>query len=88
MARIRLSQEFFLAAMKTDTVRSALAKRADLIADRARSMTEAEGVTGEVTRIDGIRPKGRSYSRIIHSNGAQEHGTAYEARKRILGSSR
>ena len=87
MTKIRFSQSFVLDVLHNGGVRSALAKRRDGIATRAEAITTAERVRGDVVRSEGTRPQGRPYARVAHTNGAQEHGTSREERRRILGRS-
>lgn len=85
MGSITISGELILAVMQSDKVRAALAARADQVAARAESLTAAEDVDGTVTRSGGIRPKGRPFERVAHSNADQEWGTSTTERRRIMG---
>jgi hypothetical protein len=83
--RFQVNPDGVRAAMQSPTVRAGLRKRGEPIAGRARQLTAAEKVEGEVTTSEGIRPKGRPFFRVTHTNGAQEWGTSKTDRRRILG---
>jgi len=71
------------AALTSPEVRAALRTVADEIADRARSIDAAEGVTSkpsEITVSEGGTSRARAY---IHAEGAA--AAAREAKYRILG---
>lgn len=86
MARVKLSQRTWNAAMTSAAVRRALGAKADQVATRARGLAESEGVKMTVERSGGRRPRGRAFERVSSPDGAgQEWGTARQPRRRILG---
>jgi hypothetical protein len=75
---------FVQKALQTTGVRRKLSQVADRKAAAARSIIAAQGAKVAVQREDGTRPKGRPYSRISVP-AANEFGTSWTARMRILG---
>lgn len=84
-ARVRLSSELIVQAMQSQTVRAAVAARADRIASRAKKIAQDEEVDVTITRTDGTRPKGRPFSRVTSDNVDAEWGTSKTSRSRIMG---
>ena len=72
-------------AMRGPEVRAALATRADAIANRARGLYSADGVTAEVGREDGTNRNGRPFARVTSTASHPEFGTSRTARRRTLG---
>lgn len=70
--------------LQSPGVRRKLSQVADRKAAAAQSIITAEKAKVVVTRQDGTRPKGRPYSRISVP-AANEFGTSWTARMRILG---
>lgn len=85
MPKIEISPELILGVMHTEKVRAALSARADRVAATAEAITASEGVDGDVIREGGVRPKGRPFERVLHTNGDQEFGTSSTSRRRIMG---
>lgn len=75
-------------AMQHKGLHAALAARRDQVKARAAAIMAAEGVAGELTTEEGVRPKGRPYARVTLDNADQEWGTSKTERRRILGRSR
>lgn len=84
---MKLSHERWLAIQQAQPVRTALLRKANKIAARARATASAENVDTEITVTSGTRPKGRPFSRVTSSNAAAEHGTSWTKRSRVLGRS-
>ena len=85
MTAINLSEGLIRQAMQSSKVRAALRAKADKVAAEANILGDAEGVEMDATVSDGVRPKGRPYSRVSSPNAAQEWGDSRTERKRVLG---
>lgn len=83
--KVQLSDQTWLAAMQTGTVRRALKALADQKQARAEALARAEGVELKSRVKEGTRPKGRPYARVESPNVGQEYGNSIVERKRILG---
>lgn len=83
--RVKISNETWLDAMQTGTVRRALRKKADMKQVRAEQIAASEGVELKSQVKEGTRPKGRPYARVESPNVGQEWGDGIVERKRILG---
>jgi|tagenome__1003787_1003787.scaffolds.fasta_scaffold20721739_3 hypothetical protein len=75
--------QFVRQVMQSPGVRRSLAGVADRVAAEANRLARQQGLGG-VARVDGTRPKGRPYARVLMT-GSQEWGTYMEPRRRILG---
>lgn len=70
--------------MNARVVRAALADVARGVARKANAIGRSEGVDMDATVSEGVRPKGRPYSRVSSDQADQEFGTAKTPRRRIL----
>jgi len=77
------SYQFVRQVMQSAGVRQSLDGVAGRIAAEANRLAKQQGL-GTAARVDGTRPKGRPYARVLMT-GSQEWGTYMEPRQRILG---
>lgn len=77
------SYQFARQVMQSAGVRRTLDKVAGRVAAEANRLASAQGL-GSAARVDGTRPRGRPYARVLMS-GSQEWGNHKEPRRRILG---
>ncbi|WP_158884012.1 hypothetical protein [Amycolatopsis anabasis] len=80
-----LSHREFRKLMRLPGLRARLRGVAEQVADRTRANLAAAGVDAEVTVEEGIRPRGRSYARVTHTDKFGEFGTEDVPRHRALG---
>ncbi|WP_410662016.1 hypothetical protein [Amycolatopsis sp. lyj-84] len=80
-----LTNREFRALMRLPGLRARLRGVADGVAARTRANLAAARVDAEVTVEEGIRPRGRSYARVIHDDPFGEFGTKDVPRHRALG---
>lgn len=83
MAR-RLSSAEWKRIAGSAQVRSMTRQRGNLIAMRARVLNDAEGGTANITVEHGVRPDGRSFTRVTSDNADEEYGTSKTRRRRVL----
>ncbi|WP_027500408.1 hypothetical protein [Rhodococcus sp. UNC363MFTsu5.1] len=81
----RLPKGVFEQVMANRLVQQRIREVASRKAAAARRITEDEGGSAEITVHSGVRPKGRAYTNIQSSSGAEEYGTAETTRRRALG---
>lgn len=85
VSKIRISREWVQQAMQSPGVKKQLRAKADQVADRARTLANAEGVPMDIDVTEGQRPGGRPYANVRADNVAQEFGDDVTPRFRILG---
>lgn len=81
----RATQGLFAEAMNAAQTRAGLRARAERVKSSADSIAAGEGVELNSRIEDGVRPKGRPYSRVSSPNVSQEFGDSNYERRRILG---
>jgi hypothetical protein len=84
-ARIVTNYEGIGAVMRLPQVRRALRAQADRVAARARSIDASEGGNARITVVEGTRPKGRAFARVVSDDVDGEFGSSKTARRRTLG---
>lgn len=82
---MRLSNKNFQKINRSKAVRAATARKAQVVAATARTITANEGGSAEFTVVSGVRPGGRAFSNVVSSDPAEEYGTEDTPRIRALG---
>jgi hypothetical protein len=87
IARVRVKQSYegIGEVMRLPQVRAALRKQAEGIAARARSLDRSEGGDATISVVEGTRPRGRAFARVVSDDVDGEFGTSKTARRRTLG---
>lgn len=67
------------------TLQRALRAKAQQIADRAQSITNAEGGSAQITTEFGIRPGGRARVNVVSSDAEEEFGRQGKKATRAIG---
>ena len=85
MPKLSLSRNFLLEVMQSQPVRDGLLAKARRIQAEAQAMAAQEGLDDfETEVVEGIRPKGRPYARVVGPL-EDEWGSEYRPKRRILG---